>query len=50
MEAEYNRFNHATWECEYRVVFTPKSRSCRSARSSGTGQVFHHLARRKRAA
>ena len=26
MEAEYNHLNHATWECKYHVVFTPKYR------------------------
>ena len=24
MEAEFNHLNHATWECKYHVVFTPK--------------------------
>ena len=26
MEAECNHLNHATWECKYHVVFTPKYR------------------------
>jgi len=26
MEAEFNYLNHATWECKYHVVFTPKYR------------------------
>jgi REP element-mobilizing transposase RayT len=26
MEAEYNPRNHATWECKYHVVFTPRYR------------------------
>ena len=26
MEAEFDHLNHATWECKYRVVFTPKYR------------------------
>jgi len=26
MEAEFNHANHATWECKYHVVFTPKWR------------------------
>lgn len=26
MEAESNHLNHATWECKYHVVFTPKYR------------------------
>ena len=36
MEAEFNHLNHATWECKYHVVFTPKYRkSCFSAKSNG---------------
>src|ERR1700739_2401944 len=27
MEAESNHLNHATWECKYHVVFTPKWRN-----------------------
>ena len=27
MEAEFNHLNHATWECKYHVVFTPKYRT-----------------------
>jgi hypothetical protein len=26
MEAEFSHLNHATWECKYHVVFTPKWR------------------------
>ena len=26
MEAKFNHLNHATWECKYHVVFTPKYR------------------------
>ena len=26
MEVEFNHLNHATWECKYHVVFTPKYR------------------------
>jgi putative transposase len=26
MEAEFNHLSHATWECKYHVVFTPKYR------------------------
>ena len=26
MEAEFNHLSHATWECKYHVVFTPKHR------------------------
>ena len=24
MEAEFNHFNHATWECKYHVVFVDR--------------------------
>ena len=48
MEAEFNHLNHATWECKYHVVFTPKiSRSCFGKIKRHLGQVFHDLARRK---
>ena len=50
MEAEYNHLNHATWECKYHVVFTPKyaRKSCCSGKiKRHLGQVFHDLARRK---
>jgi REP element-mobilizing transposase RayT len=38
MEAEFNRLNHATWECKYHVVFTPKYRKTiwRDGRSAGS--------------
>ena len=26
MSQDHNHLNHATWECKYRVVFTPKYR------------------------
>jgi len=26
MSQDHNRLNHATWECKYHVVFTPKYR------------------------
>ena len=49
MEVEFNHLNHATWECKYHVVFTPKYRKKvlfgQIRRHLGT--VFHDLARRK---
>ena len=49
MEAEYNHLSHATWECKYHVVFTPKYRKKllfgQIRRHLGT--VFHELAKRK---
>jgi putative transposase len=49
MEAEYNHLSHATWECKYRVVFTPKYRKklLFGKIKRHLGQVFHDLARRK---
>src|ERR1700742_4386941 len=55
MEAEFNRLNHATWECKYHVVFTPKYRKkllfskklLFGKIKRHLGQVFHDLARRK---
>ena len=49
MEAEYNHLNHATWECKYHVVFTPKYRKklLFGKIKRQLGQVFHDLARRK---
>src|SRR6202040_2881589 len=49
MEAEFNHLNHATWECKYPVVFTPKNRKklLFSKIKRHLGQVFHDLARRK---
>ena len=49
MEAEYNHLNHATWECKYHVVFTPKYRKklLFGKIKRHLGQVFHDLARRK---
>jgi len=46
MEAEFNHLNHATWECKYHVVFTPKYRLFGKIKRH-LGQVFHDLARRK---
>ncbi|SIO02778.1 Transposase IS200 like [Bradyrhizobium erythrophlei] len=49
MEAEFNHLNHATWECKYHVVFTPKYRKklLFAKIKRHLGQVFHDLARRK---
>ena len=48
MEAEFNHLNHATWECKYHVVFTPKYRKKLFGKiKQDPGQVFHDLARRK---
>jgi len=49
MEAEYNHLNHATWECKYHVVFTPKYRKklLFGKIKRNLGKVFHDLARRK---
>ena len=43
MEAEYNHLNHATWECKYHVVFTPKHRKklLFGKIKRHLGQVFH---------
>src|SRR6201981_2848131 len=49
MEAEFNHLNHATWECKYHVVFTPKYRKklLFGKIKRHLGQVLHDLARRK---
>ena len=49
MEVEFNHLNHATWECKYHVVFTPKYRKklLFGKIKRHLGQVFHDLARRK---
>ena len=49
MEAEFNQLSHATWECKYHVVFTPKYRKklLFGKIKRHLGQVFHDLARRK---
>src|SRR4030081_2582944 len=49
MEAEFNHLNHATWECKYHVVLTPKYRKklLFGKIKRNLGQVFHDLARRK---
>ena len=49
MSQNHNHLNHATWECKYHVVFTPKYRKKllfgQIRRHLGT--VFHELAKRK---
>jgi putative transposase len=49
MDQEYNHLNHATWDCKYHVVFTPKYRKkvLFGKIKQQLGQVFHDLARRK---
>ena len=47
MEAEFNHLNHATWECKYHVVFTPKYRKKMLFGKIMRHLVFHDLARRK---
>jgi putative transposase len=49
MEVEFNHLNHATWECKYHVVFTPKYRKklLFGKIKRHLGHVFHDLARRK---
>jgi putative transposase len=44
-----NHLNHATWECKYHVVFTPKYRKklLFGQIRQHLGTVFHELARRK---
>jgi hypothetical protein len=46
MEVEFNHLNHATWECKYHVVFTPKYRKklLFGKIKRHLGQVFHDLA------
>jgi putative transposase len=43
-----NHLNHATWECKYHVVFTPKYRKklLFGQIRQHMGTVFHELARR----
>ena len=49
MSQNHNQLNHATWECKYHVVFTPKYRKKalfgQIRRHLGT--VFRELAQRK---
>jgi putative transposase len=48
MSQDHNHLNHATWECKYHVVFTPKYRKKvlfgQIQRHLGT--VFHELGAR----
>ena len=50
MSQDHNHLNHATWECKYHVVFTPKYRKKalfgQIRRHLGT--VFRELAQRER--
>ena len=49
MSQGHNHLNHATWECKYHVVFTPKYRKklLFGQIRQHLGTVFHDLARRK---
>ena len=49
MSQDHNRLNHATWECKYHVVFTPKYRKkvLFGQISRHLGTVFRELAQRK---
>src|SRR5215475_2535883 len=49
MSQDQNHLNHATWECKYHVVFTPKYRKklLFGQIRWHLGNVFHELARRK---
>jgi putative transposase len=49
MSQDQNQLNHATWECKYHVVFTPKYRKklLFGQIRRHLGNVFHELARRK---
>ena len=48
MSQDRNHLNHATWECKYHVVFTPKYRKkLLFGQIRRLGTVFHELARRK---
>jgi hypothetical protein len=38
MSQDHNHLNHATWECKYHVVFTPKYR-----KKVSFGQIWRHL-------
>ena len=49
MSQDQNHLNHATWECKYHVVFTPKYRKklLFGQIRRQLGSVFRELARRK---
>ena len=41
MSQDHNHLNHATWECKYHVVFTPKYRKkLRSGKSGGDWALY----------
>ena len=46
---DHNHLNHATWECKYHVVFTPKYRKklLFGQIRRHLGSVFRELAQRK---
>ena len=49
MSQDHNHLNHATWECKYHVVFTPKyrKRALFGQIRRHLGTVFRELAQRK---
>ena len=49
MSQDHNHLNHATWECKYHVVFTPKYRKkvLFGRLRQHLGTVFHEITRRK---
>ena len=49
MSQDHNHLNHATWECKYHVVFTPKYRKklLFGQIRRHLGSVFRELAQRK---
>ena len=41
MSKDHNHLNHATWECKYHVVFTPKYRKkLLLGKSGGTSALY----------
>ena len=41
MSQDHNHLNHATWECKYHVVFTPKYRKkLLFGQSGGTSALY----------
>jgi putative transposase len=50
MSPSQNHLNHATWECKYHVVFTPKYRKklLFGQIRRHLGNVFRELAQRKK--
>jgi putative transposase len=49
MSQDHNRLNHATWECKYHIVFTPKypKKALFGQIRRPLGTMFRELARRK---